>query len=70
MEALRITGHVSAFVEHFFDVDVSTSQRSANGFHEFTEDFEARFIEENQGVFGPEQEFKAFLCSASVFGER
>ena len=66
----QITGHVSAFVEHFFDVDVPMSQRSSNGFHEFTENFEPRFIEENHGISCPEQESKAFVCSASVFDER
>ena len=48
---LVLKGHVSAFVEHFFDVDVTMSQRSSHSISDFCEYFETGFVKENFGIF-------------------
>ncbi len=50
-----ITGRVSAFAEHFFDVNMTESQRWSNGFHDFGGNFQTSFVEGNHGILRPEQ---------------
>jgi hypothetical protein len=46
-------GRISAFAGHFFDVNVTESQRWSNGFRDSVQNLKASFVEENHGIFGP-----------------
>ena len=48
-------GRVSAFVGHFFDVNVTESQRSSNGIQDAVKNLKTGFVEEKHSVSGPDR---------------
>jgi hypothetical protein len=67
---LPITGQGSAFAQHFFDVNVTTAQRQANGSCDGVKNCQTSFVEGKHGVFGPTPYFGSLPCLTKVLGER